>query len=499
MIKTVDRGSLAALIAGALLPLSFSPFHYYPIAVFSLVALFFLWNDVSPKQAAFRGFMFGLGFFGVGISWIYVAIHDFGQAGWPLAGLMTFAFVSFLSLYIAVLGWLIKKVSRKHFSHYDILLLLPVMWIGFEWFKSWFLTGLPWLELGAGQIDGPLSGYTPIIGVLGVSFLIALSASLLLITWQKKSVLTLIAIAVIWAGGQGLKQQQWTQAEGDELQVTIIQGNVPQAMKWDPEQLFKTLALYEAKTQENWQSDLIVWPENAVTVFHHQAKELFFDPLAKSARENNTDILLGLPVLDGENNQYYNSMLLLGEQEGFYHKNHLVPFGDYVPFEWLRGLIAFFDLPMSAFRPGPISAELLRVADQPVGISICYEDIFSTEILRSLPEARFLVNATNNAWYGDSFAPHQHLQMSQNRSLETGRESVRATTNGISAFIDHQGNISSQTEQFELAVLTAMVQPRIGSTPYVSWGRWPLCLLSLFMLLLWAYYRQLNVNNRQAD
>jgi apolipoprotein N-acyltransferase len=280
--------------------------------------------------------------------------------------------------------------------------------------------------------------------------------------------------------------------------VSLIQGNVPQEIKWDSGQVLKTLALYQSHTQALWDSDVIVWPENAATIFYHQAKTGFFDPLAREARENNTDILLGLPIYDGEGERYYNGMMSLGTETGFYHKRHLVPFGDYVPFEWLRGLIAFFDLPMSSFYPGADDQALLTAAGQKIGVSVCYEDTFSTEVLDTVPEASLLVNATNNAWYGDSFAPHQHLQISQNRALETGRPIIRATTNGISALIDHRGGLQATTAQFELAVLTGEVQPRQGMTFYVQWHQWPLLLLALFMLLVWAYYRQ-NDLTKQTD
>ena len=487
----IKSGSLIALIAGGLLPLSFAPFHYYPVAVISLALLFLSWNNITAKQAVLRGFLFGFGMFGVGISWIYVAIHDFGQANVFLAGLLTALFVSFMASYLALLGWGLNKLSGKQLTVRDMVLLFPIGWLLFEWFKGWFLTGLAWLDVGVGQIDGPLGGYIPVVSALGVSLLTALSAGLFVVMWQKRQWWPIVALSFIWFGGEYLKSKTWTQAIDDEIQVSLIQGNIPQAIKWDREQLFKTLALYQARTEQNWSSDLIVWPENAVTVFHHQVKELFLDPLAKLAQENDSAILLGLPVADRETGHYYNSILSLeNNQEGFYYKNHLVPFGDYIPMEWLRDVIAFFDLPMSAFRKGPIATELLQVAGQPIGLSICYEDIFSAEILRSLPEATVLVNATNNAWYGDSFAAHQHLQISQNRALEMGRPLVRATTNGISAFIDFKGNLVQQTAQFEEAVLTGKVQPREGETPYVSWGRLPLFLLSLFMLMVWAYYRK---------
>ena len=485
-------GNSLALLAGALLPLSFSPFHYYPVALISLTLLFVCWQAVSPKQAALRGFLFGLGFFSVGVSWIYVAIHDFGSASMPLATLLTGVFVAFLASYLALIGWGVKKITGDRLSTLDFVLLLPLSWLVFEYFKGWFLTGFPWLEVGAGQIDGPLSGYTPLIGVLGVSLLTALSAGIIGAAWQTKRVTLLLIVLLIWTGGYLLKPVLWTQPIDKEVKVSIIQGNIPQQIKWDPEQLYKTLALYQARTEEHWDSDLVVWPENAVTVFYHQVKEFYLDPLAKLARANDTDILLGLPVRNQDGDEYYNSMMSLGSHQGFYYKSHLVPFGDYVPFEWLRGVITFFDLPMSSFSPGPVSTNLLHAAGQVIGTSVCYEDAFSTEVLRTLPEARLLVNATNNAWYGDSFAPHQHLQISQNRALEVGRPIIRATTNGVSALIGFKGDLQARTLQFEEAVLTGNVQPRQGTTPYVAWGQIPLWLFSLFMLGAWLYYRRVE-------
>lgn len=486
------RGAIIALIAGMLLPLSFSPFHYYPVAVISLALLFISWQGVTAKQAAFRGFLFGLGFFGVGVSWVYVAIHDFGNAGMPLAVLLTGLFVAFLSSYIALFGWGVRKISRETLSTVDFVFLLPVAWLAFEYFKGWFLTGFPWLEVGAGQIDGPLSGYISIVGVSGVSLLTALSAGLLAAGWQAKRISLLVVVIIIWTTGFFLQPILWTQPVDKEIKVTIVQGNIPQQIKWDPEQLYKTLALYQARTEQHWDSDLIVWPENAVPVFYQQVKEFYLYPLAELAKANQTDILLGLPVRNKVKDQYYNSIMSMGSQQDFYYKSHLVPFGDYVPFEWLRGIITFFDLPMSSFSSGPVSGQLLLAAGQLIGTSICYEDTFSRQVLRTVPEASLLVNATNNAWYGDSFAPHQHLQISRNRALETGRPIIRATTNGVSAFIDFKGNLQQQTAQFKEAVLTANVQPRQGETPYVSWGQMPLWLFSLFMLLVWIYYRRVE-------
>ena len=491
-------GNTIALLAGAAMPLAFAPFHYYPIALLSVSLLFLTWQGIDGKQAAIRGFLFGLGLFGVGVSWVYVAIHEFGQASMLLASLLTILFVAFFALYLASLGWGIKKITaERNFTAIDYVLLLPLAWLFFEWFKSWFLTGFPWLELGVSQIEGPLSGYTPVVGALGVSLIAAVSAGLLASFWQFKEIKSLLVIAIIWVGGSALNTVEWTYESDPPISVSVIQGNVPQNIKWDSEQVLKTLFLYQTKTEEQWKSDLIVWPENAATVFYHQAKTAFFDPLGAAARKNNTDILLGLPLYDDDGIRYYNGMMSLGTEVGFYHKRHLVPFGDYVPFEWLRGLITFFDLPMSSFYPGKDDQILLSAAGQKIGISVCYEDAFSSEVLDTVPEASILVNATNNAWYGDSFAPHQHLQISQNRALETGRPVIRATTNGISALIDYRGKLQATTAQFELAVLNGKVGPRQGMTFYVQWNHWPLLILALFMLLVWAYYRK-NDLNKQA-
>ena len=487
------QGHIIALIAGMSLPLAFSPFDCYPIAIISLTLLFLSWQHIDARTAAFRGFLFGLGLFGVGISWIYVAIHVFGQASVFLAGALTAVFVAFLALYTAGLCWGVKRLTRSlTFSGADFVLLFPVSWLAFEWFKAWFLTGFPWLEVCVSQISVPLSGYTPIVGALGVSLIAAFSAGILAYCWHYRKLSGLLFVVLIWFAGYALQSITWTTEKDEALTVTIIQGNVPQDIKWDKEQVIKTLALYQSETEQHWSSDLVVWPENAITAFYHQVKSFYLDPLALAAREHKTDILLGLPIYEAENERYYNGMMSMGSELGFYHKRHLVPFGDYVPFEWLRGLIAFFNLPMSSFAIGADGQSLLTAAGQKVGVSICYEDTFSNEVLETLPEASVLVNATNNAWYGDSFAPHQHLQISQNRALEMGRPIIRATTNGVSAFIDNRGQLEATTRQFEQATLTGKVQPRQGSTFYVQWQRWPIFGLALFMLVVWAYYRQNN-------
>ncbi len=482
---------LISLMAGALLPLAFAPFGLYPLAVLSPLVLFYLWLDVTPGQAAWRGFAFGVGQFGVGVSWVYVAIHDFGHAPMIVAALLTLMFVSLLAGIPALVGYLATRTraGRGIDGIRLILLWLPAWWTLGEWLRGWLFTGFPWLNLGYSMIDAPLRGYAPVLGVYGLSLAVALSAGALLWLWQGgrggwKAALPLLLL--LWGGGALLERVEWTTPVGGPLRVTLIQGNVPQSTKWDPEQIRFRLQTYAELTREHLgSSDLIIWPENAVTVFYHQIAEEYFEPLATEARDSLTDIILGVPELDADGIAYYTTMMSLGTSQGFYRKRHLVPFGEFMPLGMLRGLIEFFDLPMSSFKPGSDEQQLLQAAGHKIAATVCYEDAFGEEMIDFLPEATLLVNGSNNAWYGDSLAPHQHLQISRMRALETGRPMLRATTNGISALIDDKGRLMQTSRQFQTDVTRGTVQGRGGSTPYIDFGNWSVVLgLTLGLLLI---------------
>lgn len=493
--------SWISFIAGCSLPLFLLTPYLGLAAILSLAGLFYCWQDGSPRQAAWRGWLFGLGMFGVGISWVYVAFNEFGGMHPLISGLMTVFCVAFLASILAGVGWLLKRFLPNPLSDIDGLIILPLLWLGFEWFKSWFLTGFPWLEVGVGQVDSPfVSAFVPIIGAHGVSLIIAMLAAALISNYQtiKKSgiyarVGLVMLIAAVYGGGTMLEQTDFVDSEGENanIDIAIIQANIPQSLKWDPEQASKTLALYRDLTRENWDADLIVWPENALPVFYHQALETYLEPLAEEARARNTDIILGLPVQEIGTENYYNAAVSLGSERNFYHKQRLVPFGEYLPLtSMLKGVIAFFDLPMSGFVPGKSGQALLTVAGQPVGVSICYDDAYPSVIRETVPEATMLINMSNNAWYGNSLAPHQHLQIARARALEVGRPIIRSTTNGISALIDHQGKIMGQTPQFEQAVLRGKITLRQGETIYVAYGRWILWGIITVMLGLWLIYRE---------
>jgi apolipoprotein N-acyltransferase len=396
----------------------------------------------------------------------------------------------------ALVGYLARRLSihGKFSTPWLLLLWLPALWTLGEWFRGWFLTGFPWLSLGYSQIDSPLNGYAPLLGVFGVSLFCAVSAGALLLVWlERRQALLLIAplLLLMWGGGALLGTVNWTQPTGEPLRVTLIQGNVPQSTKWDPVAIRARLERYAGLTQQHFgDNDLIIWPENSVTVFYRDVKEAFFDGLATDARDTGTDLILGVPLLDDDGVHYYTTMMSLGSDHSFYRKRHLVPFGEFLPLEgMLRGLINFFNLPMSSFSPGPRVQPLLEAAGHKVAATVCYEDAFGEEMIDFLPEATLLVNGSNNAWYGDSLAPHQHLQISRMRALETGRPMLRATTNGISALIDAGGNIQQRSAQFQTDVISGKVQPMQGATPYVRWGNRPIVILLMLLLLVgvWRY------------
>lgn len=478
------RADLAALLAGGLLPLAYAPVGFYPLAILAPAVLFAVWRDAAPRRAARHGFLFGLGQFGVGVSWVYVAIHDFGHSGVPLAVFLTAVFVAVLALFPAALGY----TSARFYPRADtvkLLLVLPAGWTLAEWVRGWILTGFPWLNVGYSQIDAPLRGLAPLLGVYGVSLAVAFSAALLVAFMRARGrarMAAAAAFAALWLGAGLLALVEWTHPAGPPLRVSLVQGDIPQDTKWRPELVPYTRERYAELTRAHWGDAIVIWPEAALTEFADELPPDFLGMLERNARTHRTDLLIGIPYIDRGARRYYNSMMSMGATHAFYHKRHLVPFGDYVPFEdWLRSLISFFDLPMSGFSAGPARQPLLTAAGYQVATAICYEDIFGEELIEALPAAAFLVNATNNAWYGDSFAPHQHLEMSRMRALETGRYMLRATTNGISAIIDEKGGTVAQSRQFAADVVSASATPMQGATPYVRIGNWGALFIVLAM------------------
>jgi len=473
------------IIAGVLAVGAFAPFSIYPLAFLSLAVLFNQWLGDSPRRALRHGALFGLGFFSTGVSWVYVSVHVYGQVPMVPAALVAILLVLVLSVFVALTGYLCRRYLAAA-GPGGLLLVLPAGWVLAEWLRGWIFTGLPWLDIGASQINGPLAGYLPVLGEYGVTWLVGLGAGLLLaLVANRQRVVSAGLLAALLAGGYLLEHVEWTSARGEPVRVSLIQGNIAQEDKWAPEHLERTLLLYADLTSAAADSDLVVWPETAIPAFYHQVEDSYIPYLEEQLAETGQSLLTGIPVLDRESWDYYNSIITLNGERGFYNKQHLVAFGEYLPLRWLIGnTLDALAVPNADFTSGSDDQPLLDAAGYPVGTSICFEVAFARLISNALPAAAFLVNVSNDGWFGRSLAPFQHLELARVRAKETGRALLRATNTGISAIINHDGSIQTKSPQFEQAVVQGEIVPRQGATPYVRFGDWPILVIAIICLLI---------------
>jgi apolipoprotein N-acyltransferase len=501
MFKPGYKGDCLALIAGALLPFAFAPFGLSLLSVIAPALLLITWLSVSPKTAAKRGFLFGLGAFGVGTSWIYVSIHTYGNTPVPVALFITSLFVVILASYPAAQGYVLNRLFPGS-SSAKLLLAFPASFALFEWLRSWLLSGFPWLILGFSQIDSPLHGFIPLLGEFGTSFFVLLSSGLLvhaLLAGKKAWYKSIACLLILWLAAAGLGTLTWTHPRKQLLNVSIVQGNIPQNLKWEPSNLEHTLQSYLTLTESQWGSRLIIWPEAAIPLELDQARP-FIAKLEQMAKRSDSTLFTGVPVQIAGTDNYYNALLAVGKEPGIYYKRHLVPFGEYLPFSyWLKGLIGFFDIPMSDFVSGPLRQEDLLVNNTPVAPFICYEIAYPAIVRQGLPRAELLITVTNNAWFGNSFAPWQQLEIGRFRALQTGRYLLSSSNDGISAIVNARGDIEKSVPQFCQCVLTGQVRMMTGETPWVMIGTTPI-ILSLFLLLgfAWLLHPKRRATNTRA-
>lgn len=493
-------GNLLALAAGALTTLSLAPFDIWPLALVSVGLLYLGLREAAAKQAAGRGWCYGFGLFSSGVSWVYVSIHDFGAAPPLLAGALTLGFVAGLALFFALLGWVWARWLRQA-ANAPLLdaLAFAALWLALDALRGWILTGFPWLYLGYSQLEGPLAALAPLGGVWLLSFVVVMTAALLvqlpcLLPQKAALAMVLVALIALWAGALGIGQHSWTSVKAAPISVAAMQGNVAQSLKWDPQKLEMQLLLYRDMTFRSRPADLIVWPETAVPILKDHA-EGYLEMMGRFAEDRQSALITGVPVRQPnaeDELRYYNGLTSTGDAQGTYLKQKLVPFGEYVPLqELLRGLIAFFDLPMSDFARGEPGQALLEAKGFKIAPFICYEVVYPEFAASMAAQSDILLTVSNDAWFGRSIGPLQHLQMAQMRALEAGRWMIRATNNGVTVLIDPKGRITEQIPAFEQAVLYGEVTPMQGLTPYLQWRSWPLIGLCV-VLLGWALWRRKN-------
>jgi apolipoprotein N-acyltransferase len=467
-----------AFLGGAATVFAFAPFELHPLAFFTFALLVHLWMDAPPRRCAWLGFWFGLGLFGAGVSWVYVSLHQFGGMPAALAGFATLGFCAFLALFPAAAGWLQARVPAPEAARAG--LLIPAAWVLFEWVLVWIFTGFPWLAVGYTAAGWPLQGYAPLGGVYLLSFITVSVAGMLWLLVRRRPAF-LIPILLVLGVGEALRHASWTAPEGEPVQAALLQGNIEQEMKFRPERTAGILET-QARLAEGTKARLIVFPETALPRFFHQVDPAYLARLDAAAKRNDGDLLLGVPYLAGRD-AYFNSVLTLGASpRQIYHKVHLVPFGEFIPpgFGWV---LRWLSIPLSDFSRGAPDQPPLTVAGQRVAVNVCYEDVFGDEIARRAPESTLLVNMSNVAWFGDSLAPAQHLQIARLRAIETGRMHLTATNTGITAAIDRDGRVLKRLAQFTEGRLEIAAQGYSGATPYVRLRDWPVVLVSLFIFI----------------
>ena len=471
--------ALAALGAGAVLPLALAPFDIVPLMLVSAGVLFWVLRRAESARAAFwAGWLFGVGKYGVGASWIYVSIHVFGAASPPLAAGLVAVFVAGLAVFTGLLGLAFRVATLGVGSAVAGAIAFTALWTALEWALTWFLTGFPWLFAGYAFIDTPLVGFAPVGGVLWMSFVAVLTAAcvvaaLAATSWPGRIGLLAMPLA-LWLAAWAFQSVSWTD-RGAVRTVALVQANVPQEAKWDGSRLPDWKARYRDLTLPVRDRDIVVWPEAAIPDYYHRAMG-FIDETTRGLKG---DLVQGTVLAEaGEDGAVtvYNAAVSSGG--GVYRKRRLVPFGDYVPFEsTLRGLIAFFDLPMSRSAPSTEPQPLLRAADLRLAMAICYEIAYSKAVAQHGRDADVLVTVSNDTWFGASIGPLQHAQMARLRAIENGKYLLRATNNGVTAIFDDRGRVTASLPQFEQGVLTGTVHATSGATPFTRFLNAPLLVV----------------------
>jgi len=480
-----------SFIAGIFLVFSFAPFNFYFLPFVSLAILFYFWSEGSPKANFYCGFTYGLGLYGFGVSWVYVSLSTYGGMPLWMGAIAVLGFASLLSLFIACTGYIAARFFKS-----QILLAIPLLWLVFEWSKSWVFTGFPWLDIGYSQTPSWLFNFAPVGGVYLISFIVLLiSACITRLVQQTFSKerriiyplgITLLLIACSWS----LKTINWSSPVGEAIEVGIVQPNTPIETKWDSDALDPLINKLAGLTQQlnvEQKSELIIWPETALPLNIQQVDKTFWSSIVPQ------DSILLTGIMDSPNpNDYteqYNAALLTchAKEPIIYRKKHLVPFGEYLPLRFLfNWVLEYLQLPMSDLSSWQGTQSLSCGESIKIGLSICYEDAFANEHRRNVADATVLVNISEDAWFGDSFAPHQRQQMAQMRAAELARPLVRSANSGPSLFINTKGKVYSQTDQFVVAIKSEQVQPHNGETPFKRWGNWVVYLAILLLIALMA-------------
>lgn len=485
---------LAAALLGVILMLAFAPFSIFPLAVIAMTGLCALIYHAAPRRSFWIGFSFGVGLFGSGVYWVFISISRYGDVPDSIAFLITAGLIAILATFPASACYLTNRYFADH-PRTKIICAFPALWVLFEWIRCWFFTGFPWLLIGYSQTNSPLKGYAPILSVFGVSLIIIVTSGLIMhsIMMMRKNdyfsvYLHLFAVAAIWITGSLLSLIPWTPATGKPVSVSLVQGNIPQSLKWNAEDVALSLDSYRDMTKPLWgKSDLIIWPEVAIPVPLQDAQD-YVNELSDQATASGSQLIFGMPVRTPEEDGYYNAILSVGKHQAAYTKRLLVPFGEYVPMQrYVSRIFDFMNVPMSNMKAGGLEQNPMKLGDITILPFICYEVTYPEFALTTDRSVGILLTVTNDAWFGRSTAQAQHLQMAAMRSIELARPGLFASNDGITAIINDRGIIEKSAPDHQAFVLTGSVQPHTGITPWMRNGLDP--LLVIMMVMLFASYR----------
>jgi apolipoprotein N-acyltransferase len=489
--------NIAALLLGAALTLAFAPFYLFPLAFIAPAGLLYLLIDAKTTNKAFwLGFFFGIGLFSTGVYWVFISIHEFGDVPPAVALFITAGLIAILALFPAFTCYFTQRYFPLN-TKTKIWCAFPAIWIFIEWARSWIGGGFPWLFLGYSQTNSPLRGYAPILSVYGVSLALLLTSSALVScvlffrSKQYKSLyFSVLFIVALWVGGSLLNLVHWSHPIGKPITVSLVQGNIPQSLKWSPEHIQLSFDRYENLTKPLWgKSDVIIWPEAAIPV-PLQNSESFIDKMDEQAIKSGSHLILGIPMQNAENNQYYNGIITAGKNHNVYMKRRLVPYGEYIPFKSISGRIFdFMNVPMSDLIPGDPIQPPIFINDLVIDPAICFEIAFPGLVNTQNNAVNLLLTITNDAWFGKSIAQAQHLQMGVMRSIELARPLLFGSNNGITAIVNAEGQITAIAPEYVTTVLTSTVQPTTGMTPWMLLNMDPI-LFTLLCLLIAAIYNQ---------
>ncbi|MFY2509411.1 apolipoprotein N-acyltransferase [Vibrio pectenicida] len=484
---------LAAVFIGALTTLAFAPYQIWPIGILSPALLMILIHNQSSRSALWIGYAWGLGQFATGISWVHISIDKFG--GMPkIASLFLMSLlIGYLAIYSGLFTWVLNRYFRQN-NRIRFLIAAPAIWLCCDWLRGWVMTGFPWLWLGYSQIDGPLVNFAPIGGVELITLLLIVSAGSIAYAIMKKQWMHFLIPLTVLFTGYGLQSTHWVTLNPESTtKLALIQGNVDQAKKWLPQQRWPTIMKYTDLTRENWDADIIIWPEAAIPAFEFEIPS-YLSNLDSAGKMNDSAIVTGVLNQD-KNGKFFNSILTLGKtnygdyrlnMDMRYHKHHLLPFGEFVPFEnILRPLAPLFNLPMSSFTRGDFIQTNIVANARHIASALCYEIIFNEQVRRNVtPETDFILTLSNDAWFGKSIGPLQHMEIARMRAMELGKPVIRSTNNGVTAVTDYRGKVIAQLPQFETGVLRTQVTSTSGQTPFHKFGTWPLYIWVFFSLAI---------------